>query len=210
MNKGDYALNFKRYCHDYPNRGYGGSFFMWAQSDRTEPYNSFGNGSAMRASPIGWAFESLEETIKEAGRSAAVTHNHPEGIKGAQATAVAIFLARHGRGKKEIKSYISTAFDYDLGRSLEEIRPHYIFNVTCRGSVPEAMIAFFESEDFEDSIRNAASLGGDSDTIACIAGGIAEAFYGGVPEGIRNKVLDRLPQSFIQVMDLFYETYGVS
>lgn len=177
MINGNYAQTFKRYFRDYPDRGYGGSFYMWARSDRILPYNSFGNGSAMRVSPVGWAFDSLEETLQEAERSAAVTHNHLEGIKGAQATATAIYLARHRKSKEEIKFYISNNFGYNLNRTLKEIRPSYNFDVTCQGSVPESIIAFLESESYEDCLRNAVSLGGDSDTIASIAGGIAEAFY---------------------------------
>jgi ADP-ribosylglycohydrolase len=187
-----YAEVLKEYYRRYPYAGYGGSFMSWAASERSGPYNSFGNGSAMRVSPVGWYYESLEEVLQQAERSAAVTHNHPEGIKGAQAVAAAIFWARKGWRKEEIRREVSQRFGYDLDRSLEEIRPRYAFDVTCQGSVPEALICFFEAEDFEDALRNAVSLGGDSDTQACIAGAVAEASFGAVPRPIVSEALDRL------------------
>ena len=156
----------------------------WIYEELPRPYNSWGNGSAMRVSPVGWAFNTLDETLEEAENSAKVTHNHPEGIKGAQATAAAIYLARNKKTKSEIKKYIVDTFDYDLDRKIDDIRINYEFEVSCQGSVPEAIIAFLESSDFENAIRIAISIGGDSDTIACITGGIAEAFslkyYGGL------------------------------
>ncbi|NES82238.1 MAG: ADP-ribosylglycohydrolase family protein [Moorea sp. SIO2B7] len=192
LNGGEYADKIKQYYRRYPYAGYGGNFKFWAKYNSNEPYNSWGNGSAMRVSPVGFAFKNLEEVLNEAKRSAEVTHNHPEGIKGAQATATSIFLSRTGKSKSEIKSYIETTFDYNLSQTLAEIRPNYGFDVSCQGSVPQAIISFLESTDFEDAIRNAISLGGDSDTIACITGGIAQAFYGGVPETIAQQALSRL------------------
>jgi ADP-ribosylglycohydrolase len=157
----------------------------------------------MRVSPVGWFFRTLDETLAEAVRSASVTHNHPEGVKGAQAVASAVFLARTGKSKKEIKRYIETAFGYNLNRRCDDIRPHYHFDSSCQGSVPEAIIAFLESTDFESAIRLAVSLGGDSDTIAAMAGSIAEAFYGGVPKDIAEEVTDRLPEEFLTVIEKF-------
>ena len=148
-------------------------------------------------------------TLAEARRSAEVTHNHQEGIKGAQAVAAAIFLARRGEGKPRIKEYITSTFGYDLSRTLDEIRPTYTFDETCQGSVPEAIIAFLESTDFEDAVRKAVTLGGDSDTIACITGGIAQAFYGGVPENIAAEVRKRLDSPLLAIIDEFNEKYGL-
>lgn len=192
LNHRDYGVTMKSYFHRYPNAGYGASFYRWALSSSNQPYYSYGNGAAMRINPVGWAFERLEEVLEKARHYTEVTHNHPEGIKGAQATAAAIFLARTGRSKEEIRSYIETTFNYDLSRTLDEIRPGYVFNGSCQGTVPEAITAFLDSNDFEDAIRNAVSLGGDSDTLACITGGIAEAFYAGVPRFISEKVWEIL------------------
>lgn len=191
----------------YPTAGYGGMFLNWLQNYDPQPYNSFGNGSAMRVSPVGWAFDTLEKTLEAAKQSAEVTHNHPEGIKGAQATAACIFLARTGKSKQEIKEYIENTFSYNLSRTCDEIRPSYYFDVTCQGSVPESIIAFLDSTDFESAIRLAVSLGGDADTMGAITGGIAEAFYGGVPEHIRKEVQKRLPKEFINVMQEFYAKF---
>jgi ADP-ribosylglycohydrolase len=199
----DYVTVFKEYGRKYPDAGYGSAFKKWFMSDNSLPYNSFGNGSAMRVSPVGFAFNTIEEVLKEAKRSAEVSHNHPEGIKGAQAAASAIFFARQGRSKKEIKDYIQVNFGYNLERSLDEIRPVYKFDVTCQGSVPEAIIAFLESENFEDAVRKAVSLGGDSDTIACIAGGIAQAFYRVIPEEIIYNTRKRLNVELLKVIEEF-------
>jgi ADP-ribosylglycohydrolase len=177
-----YVDQLKRYYRAYPRAGYGGSFHQWAQSERSDPYNSWGNGSAMRVSPVGFAFGSMDEVLEHAKRSAEVTHDHPEGIKGAQAVASAVFLARNKQTKEQIKNYIETTFGYDLDRTLDEIRPRYEFQVSCQKSVPQAIRAFLESDDFENAVRLAISLGGDSDTLACMAGGIAQAFYGGAPK----------------------------
>lgn len=184
---------FHEYGHRYPRAGYGGQFRKWLQYRYRDPYNSFGNGSAMRVSPVGQAFATIEETEKMAAMSAAVTHNHPEGIKGAQAVAAAIFMARNGAPKKDIRNYVSSRFGYNLARTLAEIRPGYKFDVTCQGSVPEAIIAFLESDDYEQAVRKAIWLGGDADTQAAIAGSIAGAMYG-VPEEIAKEALSRLDE----------------
>ena len=205
---GDSLLGIMQdYGNRYPHAGYGGMFRSWLREDDPKPYNSFGNGSAMRVSPVGWAFETMEDTLEAAKRSAEVTHNHPEGIKGAQATAACVFLARTGKSKQEIKEYIEATFGYNLNRTCDEIRPNYQFDVTCQGSVPESIIAFLESTDFESAVRLAISLGGDADTMGAITGGIAEAYYGGVPKHIRKEVLKRLPNEFIGVMHNFYQKY---
>jgi len=211
MQNGNYGEYIKNYARKYPKvkGGYGGRFAQWIHTESLEPYNSWGNGSAMRVSSIGFAFDTLESVIAEAKRSAEVTHNHPEGIKGAQATAVAIYMARKGQSKDQIKAAIAESFDYDLNRTLDEIRPIYKFNESCQETVPEAIIAFLESTDFEDAIRNGISLGGDSDTLTCITGGIAEAFYGGVPQDIAEKALSYLPSMMREVVDEFRERYGL-
>ena len=161
----------------YPYAGYGARFVGWVHSDNPKPYNSLGNGAAMRVSPVAWAFDDMETVRKAARAVTAVTHNHPEGIKGAEATAAAIFMARKGASKAEIKAYIESEFGYDLSRTCDEIRPTYRHDETCMRTVPEAFAAFLEGESFEDVIRNAVSLGGDSDTLTAIAGSIAEGFY---------------------------------
>ena len=186
----------------FPNAGYGTRFYAWLFSDNTEPYNSYGNGSAMRVSSVGWLFDDMETTRRAARISAEVTHNHPEGIKGAEATAAAIFLARNGASKNEIKEYITSKFGYDLSRTCDEIRPTYHHVESCQATVPEAITAFLEGNSFEDVIRTAVSLGGDSDTLTCIAGGIAEAYYG-VPDEIMAGLTGRLPESFVSVLERF-------
>ena len=208
LGDGDYAAAYRRYGRAYPNAGYGGSFYRWLLSDDAGPYDSWGNGAAMRVSPVGFALDTVEDVLAEAARSAAVTHDHPEGIKGAQATALAVFLACTGADKAGIRSEIEGRFGYDLARSLDAIRPTYRFDVSCQGSVPESLIAFLESTDYESAVRNAISLGGDADTMACIAGGIAEAFYGAVPELIAREVSSRLPEGFRNVLDRFESRYG--
>ena len=200
----DYIAAMKRLGKIYPNAGYGGYFRKWLFTNDTEPYNSWGNGSAMRVSPTGWFFGTLEETEAAAKISAAVTHNHPEGIKGAQATAAAIFLARNGKSKAEIKAHIEEKYGYDLSRTLDDIRPGYKFDVSCMGTVPEAIIAFLESTDFEDAIRNAISLGGDSDTLAAITGSIAEAEYG-VPKTIYDKAVSMIEGPLLDILNLWQE-----
>ena len=198
----DYVKAMKRIGRMYPHAGYGGRFYRWLGSDKTDSYGSWGNGSAMRVSPVGWWFDSLDETEKAASISAAVTHDHPEGIKGAQSTAAAIFLLRNGKTKEEIKTYIENRYNYDLSRQLEEIRPSYKYDISCQGTVPEAIIAFLESCDFEDAIRNAISLGGDSDTLAAITGSIAEAAYG-IPEAISAKAISLLEDPLREVLELW-------
>ncbi len=200
---GDYASTLRLFGSRYPERGYGGSFYQWLHDDSLGPYNSWGNGSAMRVSPVGYAAKSVENVLTEAQQSAVVTHNHPEGVRGAQATALAIFLARNGASKSELRLELTERFGYNLDRSVEEIRPGYAFDVSCQGSVPEAIICFLDSSDVEGAIRLAVSLGGDADTMACIAGGIAEAFYGGVPEVIEAEVRNRLPHDLLGVVDRF-------
>jgi ADP-ribosylglycohydrolase len=207
LNHKGYVETVKEYALKYPNRGYGGWFTQWIHLPESKPYNSFGNGSAMRVSSIGWAFESIERTVEEAGLSAAITHNHPEGIKGAESVAAAIFLARNGSSKKDIKDFISKEFNYDLERSLESIKPFYHFNETCQKTVPEAIICFLESVDFEDAIRKAIWLGGDSDTLACITGGLAEAFYKEMPDEWIKKGLAILDKDLIEVFNNFRRTY---
>ena len=206
-NKG-YTEVYQAYSRRYEGRGYGDNYYLWIYSSDPKPYNSWGNGSAMRASPVGYAFDSLERVMQEAKRSAEVTHNHPEGIRGAQATAVAVFLARTGSSKKEIREYISSRFGYDLNRTTEEIRPGYTFDISCQGTVPEAIIAFLESMDFENAIRLAVSLGGDSDTLACITGSIAQAFYKTIPEHIAENCLKLLPGEMIRTISAFSKKYG--
>ena len=209
LNGGDYATVYQDYSRNYPNRGYGGNFRGWIMMERPRPYNSFGNGSAMRVSPVGWAFDTLEDVLKEAERSASVTHNHPEGIKGAVATAGSVFLARTGSSKADIKAWVEKETNYDLNRTVDEIRPVYQFNETCQETVPEAIIAFLESKDFEDAIRLGISMGGDSDTLACIAGAVAEAYYKEIPEEIQRKVLKILPPEAVELVKKFSEKYGM-
>jgi ADP-ribosylglycohydrolase len=195
------------YGNRYPNRGYGGMFYGWLKAENPQPYYSYGNGSAMRVSPVGWIFDTLEKTLKVAGTSAKITHNHPEGIKGAQATAACIYLARKGNSKREIKEYIEKTFGYDLSRTCDEIRPTYDFEVSCQKSVPEAIIAFLDSTDFENAIRLTVSLGGDADTMGAITGGMAEAYYGEVPLHIKEEVFKRLPDEFIEIIRKFYSKF---
>jgi len=200
----DYVNAMQRLGRKYPGAGYGYKFHCWLHSEKPEPYNSWGNGSAMRVSPVGWFFDTLKETENAAKASAAVTHNHWQGIRGAQATAAAIFMARTGEAKEDIKVYIEDKFRYDLSRTLDEIRPNYSFNESCQGSVPEAIISFLESVDFEDAIRNAVSLGGDSDTLAAIAGSIAQAAYG-IPADIQEKALSYLDKDLRKIYEKWEE-----
>jgi ADP-ribosylglycohydrolase len=202
-----YAGKLREYCLLYPERGYGPGFRRWAVAGRSPPYNSKGNGSAMRVSSVGFAFGTLEEVLRESKRSAEVTHNHPEGIKGAQAVASAVFLARTGTSKEDMKAYIQETFEYDLSEPIDSIKTHYGFDVTCAGSVPQAITAFLESEGYEDAIRKAISIGGDSDTIACIAGAIAEAFYRGIPQNIADFALSKLDDTLRNVIAAFRQTY---
>ena len=184
----------------YPYCGYGGRFIGWMFSNHPQPYNSCGNGSGMRVSPVGWFYNDLDTVLRMAKLTADVTHNHPEGVKGAQSIAAAIFLARTGKSKADIKAYVEQQFGYDLNRTCDEIRPNYHHVETCQKSVPEAIIAFLEGTDFEDVIRTAVSIGGDSDTIADMAGAIAEAFYG-VPAELKQECHDRLPAELRDILE---------
>jgi ADP-ribosylglycohydrolase len=207
LTDGDYARAYREHFAQRPERGYGASFAAWAASRRTHAYGSYGNGAAMRVSPVAWARDTLESVLAEAKRSAAVTHDHPEGLKGAMATAAAIFLAGAGETRTGIRDHLSRAFGYQLDRNLDAIRPGYRFDVSCQGSVPESIICFLESVDFEDALRNAVSLGGDADTMACIAGSIAEAYYGGVPPEIKQEVRARLDVDLLEIVDLFQQQF---
>ena len=205
-----YVDRFHEYTRSYPDRAYGAGFWGWVESGSREPYNSWGNGAAMRVSPVGFALPALEDVLREAKRSAEVTHNHPEGIRGAQATAAAVFLGRQGESKAEIRAFIQKRFGYDLKRTISSIRPTYSFNESCQGTVPEAIIAFLDSSDYEEAVRLAISLGGDADTLACIAGGIAEAFYGGVPKNIAELAMARLDDDLRKTVVRFSERHGTS
>lgn len=200
LHKIPFQEKLREYFHHYPNAGYGGRFRRWARSPQPKPYGSYGNGSAMRVSPVAWFYEDLETVLEAARHSAEITHNHPEGIKGALAVAASVFMARTGASKDEIKTYIEQHFCYQLSSNLNEIREDYGFEVSCQASVPQAIIAFLEATDFEDAVRNAVSLGGDSDTQACIAGSVAEAYYGGVPQEIAAEVLSRLDERLKDVL----------
>lgn len=207
LNNKDFAKTIWEYGNKYINCGYGGNFYKWLYNNDLQPYNSWGNGSSMRVSAVGWICSTLEETLELAKKTAEVTHNHPEGIKGAQAIASAIFLARNGYSKQVIKDYISQTFKYDLNFKLDDIRENYKFYVSCQKSVPQAIVAFLESTDFESGIRLAISIGGDSDTISCCASGICNAFYNDIPDDIYNFVKSRLPQEFIDIIDQFNKKY---
>lgn len=207
LSGGSYLDSVKSIGQRYPDSGYGGRFIHWLFSEDREPYNSWGNGSAMRVSPVGFAFSTEEEVLKQVRKSAEITHNHPEGIKGAESTALAIFLARTGSGKETIRDRITEMFGYNLDRTVDDIRPSYRFNESCQETVPEAIVAFLDSDSYEDAIRNAVSLGGDSDTLACITGGIAEAFYGGVPYEITARVEKILPADLLEITNKFREKY---
>ncbi len=206
----DYLLNsrelvetLKAYANTYPRAGYGRAFRSWAQGDDDSPYNSYGNGSAMRVSPVAYAYDSLDEVLVHAKETAAVTHNHLEGIKGAQAVAACIFLARTGATKQDIAQYVAGRFHYDLDNSIEQIRWTYTFDSSCQGSVPQAIIAAMESTDFESAVRLAVSLGGDCDTLASMAGAIAEALYGGVPPSIADAAIAKLDDHLATMLNLF-------
>ncbi|MBO7703757.1 MAG: ADP-ribosylglycohydrolase family protein [Solobacterium sp.] len=196
--------SMKSWGRRYPHAGYGGMFRQWLFGPVQKPYNSFGNGSAMRTSSAGWLYDTMEETRTIAKAVSEVTHNHPEGIKGAESVSAAIYLARHGASKEEIRDYVIREFGYDLSRTCDEIRPGYHHVETCQETVPEAFTAFFEGEDFEDVIRTAVSLGGDADTLTCIAGSIAEAYYG-VPDELQTECRKRLPEDMKKVLKEFQD-----
>jgi ADP-ribosylglycohydrolase len=202
------VTNMQDWGKRYPYAGYGGRFRYWLRESNPKPYGSYGNGAAMRVSAAGWLYDSLERTREVARATANVTHNHPEGIKGAEATASAIYMARNGFSKEEIKEYIEREFHYNLDRTLDEIRPGYHMDETCQRTVPEAIIAFLESKDFEDAIRNAVSLGGDTDTLGAITGSIAEAFYG-IPDVLIAECRSRIDEGLMtDVLDEFDHTLG--
>jgi len=207
--KGDYGGMFRDWLF-YPEiiaRRFAGQESPYESRTGRRPYGSWGNGSAMRVAPVGWACKTLEETERVAALSASVTHNHPEGVKGAQATAAAIFLARTGKSKEEIRTYVEDTYGYDLHRTWDDLHMAYGWDSSCQGTVPEAIIAFLDSADYEDAVRKAVSMGGDSDTLACITGGIAEAFYMGVPGRIAWRVLDLLPEKYVDLIGAFFRKY---
>ena len=204
---GDPAASLRKWGYRYPGRGYGGSFSVWLRDAGMGPYNSYGNGAAMRVSPAAWLARSLDEALALARHVTAVSHNHPEGIKGAEATVTAIWLARQGESPEAIRDRIRKEFGYDLSRSVDEIRPDYRFNETCQDTVPQAIVCALEARSFEDAIRNAVSLGGDADTLAAIAGPIAELRFG-IPEEIRRKGWLRLPKDMRDVLERLYEKSG--
>jgi ADP-ribosylglycohydrolase len=217
LTKQPYALAMRTLGRAYPDAGYGGWFIGWLAEDDAPAYDSWGNGSAMRVTPVGFAFSDHAVVLAEAEQTAIVSHNHPEGVKGAQATALAVRLARDGTAREAIRSTIATRFGYDLSRTVDQIRPTYSFDVSCQGTVPEALIAFLDSTSFEDAIRNAISLGGDADTLACITGAVAEAYfeYGegkgggrGISDAIRSEVAQRLDDDLMEILRTFYATYG--
>ncbi len=204
----DPVAAFKDWGHRYPDCGWGGMFARWLFSEQTGPYGSFGNCAAMRVSPAAFLADTLEEALRLAEKVTAVTHDHPEGIKGAAATAAAIFLARQGASAEAIRQYIEQEYGYDLQRSIAEIRPGYRFDETCQGTVPEAILCALEATDFEDAIRNAISLGGDADTLGAITGGIAEARFG-LPELIGTETWNRLPDDMRTVISALYRRRGL-
>ena len=194
--------SMQRIGNDYPGSGYGARFIFWLGSRDPKPYDSWGNGSAMRVSSVGWLYDTMERTREVARWTAEVSHNHPEGIKGAESVAAAIFMARTGSSKEEIKKYVAENFGYDFSRTCDEIRPTYHHVESCQETVPEAFTAFFEGNDFEDVIRTAVSLGGDCDTLTCIAGSMAEAFHG-VPDDMKQECQSRLTEDLLEVVDRF-------
>jgi ADP-ribosylglycohydrolase len=207
LTDGDYRRWVWETGRRHSQAGYGGTFIRWLQSSDPQPYTSWGNGSAMRVSPVGWAFDGIDTVLLEAARTAEISHNHPEGIKGAQAVALAVFLARKTGDKMLIKKELVDRFGYDLNRTVEGIRPSYTYDVSCQGTVPEAVIAFLDADDYEDAVRNAISLGGDSDTLACITGAIAEAYYGPVGLPILEKVRECLTADLWSITKQFSGKY---
>ena len=208
LNGGNYADAYWSYARAYPGRGYGGRFAGWISSNEKKPYNSFGNGSAMRIAPVGWAFDTLEATLAEAEKSAACTHNHPEGVKGAQAVAAAIFMARNGADKSDIQRYIETTFNYDLSRSVDEVRKTSYFDETCQVSVPEAIVAFLGADDYEQTVRNCVSFGADADTQAAIAGAIAEAYWDAIGDEWILFAWQKLDARSQDIVLKFYERFA--
>ncbi len=209
MGGAEYADALRTWGRRYPQAGYGGWFHRWLFQDNAPAYNSFGNGSAMRVAAIGWAFDDLEAVLREAARSAEVTHNHPEGIKGAQAVAAAVWAGRTGHGKTRIATLLREHFGYACDLDWNTLHGRGGFDITCQGTVPAAAAAFLQATDFEDAVRNAVSLGGDADTLACIAGAMAEAHYGCVPEAIQAEVVTRLDPVLRAEVAAFAHRYGV-
>ena len=210
QNQSDYRTTVIQYGRCYPHAGYGSAFQQWLLTTEPEPYESWGNGSAMRVSPVGVAFSDEATVLKESELTAVFTHNHPEGIKGAQATALTVFMAKHGNTKDDIRDAISSKFQYDLSKTIDDIRESYTFQVSCQKSVPEAILAFLDSTSWEDAVRNAISLGGDSDTLACITGGIAEAFYRDIPLYVLREVRSRLTEELWTSSTRFYREFGLA
>lgn len=208
MTDGDYRRWLWEIGRCHPSAGYGASFIQWLSSDDPQPYNSWGNGAAMRVSPVGWAFDDIDGVLREAARTAEISHNHPEGIKGAQAVALAVFLARTTRDKVLMKKEVEGRFGYDLDRTVAGIRPAYGFDISCQGTVPEALISFMEATSYEDAVRNAVSLGGDSDTLACITGGIAEAYFGPPSPEVLSKIKRLLSADLYSIAQRFCRKYG--
>lgn len=212
INEAPFDRSLHNWCRRYPRIGYGGNFFRWVISDNPMPYNSWGNGSAMRVSPVGALAGSVDEVLELSAKSASVTHNHAEGIKGAQAVALAIYMALNGASKPEIKDEIENRFRYNLSRDYEEIKVDYSFDVSCQGSVPESIISFLASTDYESAVRLAVSLGGDADTQGAITGGIAAAYYGYIPDQILKECTGKLTDEMIDVLEAFdrllEEKYG--
>ena len=208
LNEVDFAESIKLFAMQHYSLPYGRAFRRWMNAWENKPYNSWGNGSAMRVSPVGFAFDTIDEVLTQAKKSAEVSHNHPEGIKGAQATALSVLMARQGADKETIRKEIENRFNYDLQRTVDGIRPAYGFDVSCQGSVPESIIAFLDSDDYESTIKNAISLGGDADTMACIAGGIAQAFYKKIPAGIVLEAREKLTKDLLVVVDQFNGRYN--
>lgn len=200
--KEEVCRKMQEWGRKYPDAGYGEHFLDWLYEENPKPYGSYGNGSAMRVSAAGWLYASLERTREVSAAAAAVTHNHQEGIKGAEAVASCIYLARNRMGKEEIKKFAAREFSYNLSRTLEQIRPTYYHVESCQETVPEAIIAFLEGVNFEDAVRNAVSLGGDTDTLAAITGSIAEAFFG-IPEHLKQECRNRIDHNLRQVLEAF-------
>lgn len=208
LHGGDLRSYFHEYVARYPDAGYGGTFRNWALCREVTPYGSWGNGSAMRVSPVGHSQSSLATTLEVAEQSAAVTHNHPDGMLGAMAVAGCVFVARSGGSKDEIRQFVDSEIGYDVSASIDELRAFYSFDVSCKGSVPHSIRAFLESDSVEHAIRLAISLGGDADTMACIAGSIAEPFYGGVPDTLWLPTMERLDDRMIATITEFRERFG--
>jgi ADP-ribosyl-[dinitrogen reductase] hydrolase len=210
LNGREYTETLQAYGRRYPDRGYGTALVRWLMQDRPQPYHSWNNGAALRISPVGHACRTLDETLSEARRCAVVSHNHPDGIKGAQAAAACVFLAKNGRTKEEVREYVESAFRYDLKRRIDDIRQVYYYDQSCEGSVPEAIIAFLESTGYEDSLRLAISLGKSNGSLACITGAISQAYYKEIPPHIAQPVISRLSPEIVEVIENFSNTYPLS